>query len=385
MASETGQRRRWGRKRDKNEDQDASTTSGVHGESSSQSGGAISSGGLHLLKNSSEFSDGTTDSHVVENTAGRHIEEGFLTAQPRKESEMQRVMSTQGIGPKGKRWVSSHHDDSLASRGADGSSSTTSFLTLFRDHAFCLMSLMCAPDDMRLFNGLLSELEFKEAWMSGGSKFARPAVIGSQEVWNRSACYRECVRKLVTEFRLSNPIWTLTNMYRDAEDCARGHQDRHVRGVNFTCGASFGETRSLELWTCEEQERMKGHDKGYDKQSGAEHGIPRLAVDMQSLPRKFTFPQKNGDIFAFSEFVNTNYYHGVPRENRVCGPRVSLIIWGQRRGNTKTWDYEEAWKKDPDGYEVHIAESPVFAHHLKEGKKERILNFYTRRQPPPTI
>ena len=67
-------------------------------------------------------------------------------------------------------------------------------------------------------------------------------------------------------------------------------------------GASFGDTRKLEF---------------QHPSSGA----------------AFSFPQRNGDIFAFTSVTNKLFQHGVPRHPKPasCGPRISIIAWGRRR------------------------------------------------------
>jgi hypothetical protein len=48
--------------------------------------------------------------------------------------------------------------------------------------------------------------------------------------------------------------------------------------------------------------------------------------------QQFSFPQKNGDLFAFDSSVNKQFQHGVPHaRERSVGPRFSLIAWGRRR------------------------------------------------------
>lgn len=338
--------------------------------------------------------------HIVpqaENMAGGHIERDLLFGANRK-SEFSRY---------GTAAAASFSSKKMANKNS-----------LLFDNAWCLPNFLCESGDFRLFHGLSSESNFREAWMSGGSKFSRPSAIGSVDQWNQSPCYRECMRKMVAKFRLSDPIWTLTNMYRTGEDVNRMHQDRHIQGVNFTCGASFGVRRSLEFSSVEDVESFR-------------KGIMTDKADR----RGFTFPQSNGDIFAFSDVVNRHYYHAVPKmredytakfldaknhgvrttstsvrevleesstvleessahhgdpvhgmnavdnigSHGVGTPtsRISLIVWGQRKlGNDGVtvveWDYEEAYRKDPDGFVVHIAESPVFAHHLQKGKEEKI-------------
>jgi hypothetical protein len=50
-----------------------------------------------------------------------------------------------------------------------------------------------------------------------------------------------------------------------------------------------------------------------------------------SSGQTFTFPQNNGDVFAFTSVANKMFQHGVPKPKGKCGPRISLIAWGCRR------------------------------------------------------
>jgi len=47
---------------------------------------------------------------------------------------------------------------------------------------------------------------------------------------------------------------------------------------------------------------------------------------------EFAFPQSNGDVFAFTEPVNSAFQHCVPRcpgGASAAGPRISVILWGR--------------------------------------------------------
>lgn len=44
---------------------------------------------------------------------------------------------------------------------------------------------------------------------------------------------------------------------------------------------------------------------------------------------EFAFPQSNGDVFAFTDDVNSAFQHAVPRGARRVGPRISVILWGR--------------------------------------------------------
>jgi hypothetical protein len=99
---------------------------------------------------------------------------------------------------------------------------------------------------------------------------------------------------------------TRLNFYPDATSWKPFHHDSHAYAAghaqreDFTMGASFGGTRELIF-----------------KHVGS--GVC------------FTFPQADGDVFAFDSIVNKQFQHGVPRGKKNCGPRFSIIAWGRRR------------------------------------------------------
>lgn len=97
------------------------------------------------------------------------------------------------------------------------------------------------------------------------------------------------------------------NYYRDGTDWKCFHKDSHAyAGANravkedFTIGVSLGATRALTFL----------HEES---------------------DTKFGFPQKNGDVFAFSSEVNEAFMHGVPKASANVGERFSVICWGKRR------------------------------------------------------
>ena len=99
-----------------------------------------------------------------------------------------------------------------------------------------------------------------------------------------------------------NVIQTRLNYYHDEKDWKSFHHDSHAYGnkeENFTMGASFGASRELVFLH-------------------------------ESTGNKFTFPQNNGDIFAFNREINQKFMHGVPKKNSKCGERFSIIAWGKR-------------------------------------------------------
>ena len=44
----------------------------------------------------------------------------------------------------------------------------------------------------------------------------------------------------------------------------------------------------------------------------------------------FGIPQRNGDVFAFTDIVNSKFQHGIPKATQNVGERFSIIAWGKR-------------------------------------------------------
>jgi hypothetical protein len=98
---------------------------------------------------------------------------------------------------------------------------------------------------------------------------------------------------------------TRLNYYKDGSEWKPFHHDSHAYGgralrEDFTMGISLGATRDL-AWLHEPSKQI------------------------------FTFPQRNGDCFAFTSKINTAFMHGVPRGRPDSGDRFSIIVWGRRR------------------------------------------------------
>ncbi|CAE7566945.1 unnamed protein product [Symbiodinium sp. CCMP2456] len=173
-------------------------------------------------------------------------------------------------------------------------------------------ALVADPADFSTYQALYSELEYKPAWMSGGLALHRPTALGSESQLRQSPTYERIVRFLAGYFGVE-PIRSLVNHYRSGEDFTSFHSDQYFSGVNMTIGASFGEERALVF----------------------EH---------RETKEQFSFPQHNGDVFAFTDSVNRQFVHGVPRERRArstgaCGHtpgRISVIVWGRKD--------QELWK-----------------------------------------
>jgi hypothetical protein len=115
----------------------------------------------------------------------------------------------------------------------------------------------------------------------------------------RGSAVLSVLEQMRTFFQVEKIIETRVNIY-NTPDYKPRHQDRnafHSNAGNFTCGASFFSERPLVFTPVE------------------------TSTDM------FKFRQRSGDVFAFDDNVNKNFYHSVPKGN---GFRVSVILWGYR-------------------------------------------------------
>eukprot|EP00927_Polykrikos_kofoidii_P050544 TRINITY_DN44442_c0_g1_i1.p1 TRINITY_DN44442_c0_g1~~TRINITY_DN44442_c0_g1_i1.p1 ORF type:complete len:446 (-),score=48.53 TRINITY_DN44442_c0_g1_i1:13-1269(-) len=193
------------------------------------------------------------------------------------------------------------NDFSLASCATDGV-----YKSVLGGNAYCYESAVCEAEDFSIYESLLKELDYKPCWMSGGTPLNRPTALGGPDALQRSPTYDRVIRMLAGYFGVE-PVYSLVNHYRNGDDYTPHHSDQYYQGVNMTIGASFGEMRHLLFEHRESKER-------------------------------FSFPQSNGDIFAFTNQVNERFTHAVPKEKRrahsasrgVTPGRVSVIMWGRQ-------------------------------------------------------
>lgn len=153
--------------------------------------------------------------------------------------------------------------------------------------------LVCKTKDLTLFEQLKEELKTKEMinW-SKHHKFENPDGMPTFDI---------IVKRLCEHFNVK-PLHTRLNYYLPT-DWKPFHHDSHAYSNNdkedITIGASFGTKRELEFI----------HDES------------RI---------KFKFPQNNGDVFAFDNEVNKKFMHGVPKDSKCNGNRISIIVWGKK-------------------------------------------------------
>jgi hypothetical protein len=171
--------------------------------------------------------------------------------------------------------------------------------TVLGGNAFYLKGFACEKNDFSMYDKLQFECgeEFKQRWMKGGTRLHRPSAIGSDELLNQSETYRDIIMLGARHFRAS-PVRSIINFYRNGDDSTSFHSDQYPHGEDITVGISFGASR------------------------------PLLFEHIETLQR-FTFPQENGDCFAFTKEINFTFRHAVPKQAGASG-RISVIFWGKQ-------------------------------------------------------
>jgi len=175
------------------------------------------------------------------------------------------------------------------------------------EDAFSLPAFLCGHEDLSLMERLKEELlvEGKDFSDWHGS---RHMGLHFEKRSGAEACSAraELVKRMEEAFGIRASAVRL-NLYRSNRDYKPLHYDRgrDSEGVpQMTVGASFGAARELTFM----------------------HVKSGVTV---------SFPQCNGDVFAFTPEINEVFMHGVPRvggdlSTEPDNPRMSLIIWGAR-------------------------------------------------------
>ena len=178
------------------------------------------------------------------------------------------------------------------------------FESVLRGEAIYLPNFHCAKRDYALLAGLAKDMEEHESASEGGGMINWSKHL-KHENPEFSETFKRVTQAMAPHFDVEiNP--TRLNFYRDGTDWKPFHHDSHAYGgrekrEDFTMGASFGSERELTF---------------LHEPSG----------------QQFSFPQRNGDVFAFTTEVNKRFKHGVPKLTRGAGgPRFSIIAWGRRR------------------------------------------------------
>ena len=178
------------------------------------------------------------------------------------------------------------------------------FESVIKGEAIYLPEFHCGKTDFALLAGLAKDMETHELASEGGGM-----VNWSKHLKHENPEFSQTFARIVhamSEYFDVEVYATRLNFYRDGTDWKPFHHDSHAFGgrekrEDFTMGASFGGERELTF---------------LHEPSGTQ----------------FSFPQRNGDVFAFTTQVNKRFKHGVPKLTRgIGGPRFSIIAWGRRR------------------------------------------------------
>lgn len=188
-------------------------------------------------------------------------------------------------------------------------------------HAIYLPNLLCGKYDYSILRALAADLE--------------TGLENGMVTWSRhlkhedpdfSPTFKAVIQQLSAYFDVE-VLATRLNFYRNGSDWKPFHHDSHAYGAkgkkeDFTIGASFGATRELAFL----------HPSG----------------------TVFSFPQWNGDVFAFTSTANKTFQHGVPKATANAGPRFSIIAWGKRRtlNNRNSTEDEQRERQDHEDYTV---------------------------------
>ncbi|QKF93559.1 2OG-Fe(II) oxygenase superfamily protein [Fadolivirus algeromassiliense] len=161
-----------------------------------------------------------------------------------------------------------------------------------------LPNFFCKTDDLIIFDNLKKEIDLN-GMVNWSKHFKHEDPTFSNQ-------FNEIVERMAKHFNVE-VLQTRLNYYKDGTDFKPMHKDRHAYGdgdskirEDFTMGASFGASRNLDF--IHEESNMK-----------------------------FSFPQNNGDVFAFNSDINKKFLHGVPKVFKPIGERFSIIAWGRQK------------------------------------------------------
>jgi hypothetical protein len=167
---------------------------------------------------------------------------------------------------------------------------------LLNNSCIYLPNFLCSLNDLIYFDKLKEEITMRNLnivnW-SAHYKLENPSGI---------KIFEEIVDKVSKTLQVKVKA-TRINYYANGTDWKPYHRDSHktVDGEreDITIGISIGASRELSF----------------------------LHV---ASNKKFSFPQNNGDLFAFTDIVNESFKHGVPKTKATIGERFSIIIWGKQ-------------------------------------------------------
>lgn len=187
---------------------------------------------------------------------------------------------------------------------------------IMKGGCFYLPNFVCQTDDMTIFDNLKKEINM--TGMVNWSKHFK------HEDPTFSKTFNEVIERMAKHFGVEI-LQTRLNYYKDGSDYKPMHKDRHAYIVDAYAGTDAG----TGTGTGTDAEKYKVRE---DFTMGASFGASRnLDFVHEESQAKFSFPQNNGDVFAFNAEINKKFLHGVPKVNRVIGERFSIIAWCKKK------------------------------------------------------
>jgi len=168
-----------------------------------------------------------------------------------------------------------------------------SYKKLLNNSCVYLPNFVCEQNDNTIFNKLKEEIKEQNYKIINWNKHYK--IENPQGI----KIFEEIINKIATYMNVKIKASRI-NYYANGSDWKQYHKDSHkyVDGEkeDITIGLSFGASRELSF----------------------------LHIRSNN---KFSFPQNNGDLFAFTDEVNNDFKHGVPKTKSIVGERFSIIIW----------------------------------------------------------
>lgn len=190
------------------------------------------------------------------------------------------------------------------------------FEVIAQGNALYWPECMCQNRDMAFFNALYEELS---PWVASIYRRSRHPACVDEVLLLQSPTYRRIAAILCKTFDF-HIGYSIVNLYANGDDWTEYHRDNYRAEGNRMASTSADETPTTHNATI-----------------GVSFGAPReLRFKHLQTQLEFGFPQGNGDVFAFTEPVNSAFQHCIPQCGRTAaGPRISVILWG-RTGTPNT-------------------------------------------------
>jgi len=183
---------------------------------------------------------------------------------------------------------------------------------------------LCDEKDCSLFDALKRELPWKAIPYRRGH--GHPACVVEEELLS-SPTYRYVVAVLRQIFRI-RVAYSIVHLYATGQDWTEYHRDKFSNDGNRMHAASVCLLRNAgESTPALSVRKPEAHDVTVGVSFGAER---ELRFKHLETGLEFGFPQRNGDVFAFTTPVNTAFQHCIPQKFPLSstGPRISVILWG---------------------------------------------------------